>query len=188
MENRDLTPVRCRHAHRPSAGSCCRDPFGQSGGSRNAAGRGANAIRACSCAGQLQPRHPADPRQQLLRLPRPRRKAARDRSSTSTPQDGAFAKRGVIVPGNAAESLLIEHDHRIRIRSERMPPPDSGHALTERADRSAAPMDRRRREVGHALGLRTAPDAPGAAAVRDTASGRATRSIASSSRASSARG
>jgi mono/diheme cytochrome c family protein len=46
-------------------------------------------------------------------------------------EDGAFAKRGVIVPGNAPESLLIQ-----RITNpdpeEHMPPPDSGHALTER--------------------------------------------------------
>jgi mono/diheme cytochrome c family protein len=46
-------------------------------------------------------------------------------------EDGAFAKKGVIVPGNAAESFLIE-----RITNpdpeERMPPPDSGHVLTDR--------------------------------------------------------
>src|SRR5689334_11378149 len=46
-------------------------------------------------------------------------------------EDGAFAKRGVIVPGSAAESLLVK-----RITNpdpdEHMPPPDSGHALTER--------------------------------------------------------
>jgi hypothetical protein len=46
-------------------------------------------------------------------------------------QEGAFLKRGVIEPGNAAESLLIE-----KITDpdpqERMPPPESGHTLTAR--------------------------------------------------------
>ena len=45
-------------------------------------------------------------------------------------KEGAFAKAGVIEPGKAAESLLIEmitHPDP----DERMPPPDSGHALTE---------------------------------------------------------
>ena len=46
-------------------------------------------------------------------------------------EDGAFAKRGVIVPGKAAESLLVQ-----RITNpdpeEHMPPPESGHALTEK--------------------------------------------------------
>jgi hypothetical protein len=45
-------------------------------------------------------------------------------------QEGAFAKRGVIEPGNAAESLLIE-----RVTNpdpeEHMPPPESGRALTD---------------------------------------------------------
>jgi hypothetical protein len=45
-------------------------------------------------------------------------------------QEGAFAKAGVIVPGRAAGSLLIE-----RVThpdpEERMPPPESGHALTD---------------------------------------------------------
>ena len=46
-------------------------------------------------------------------------------------KEGAFLKPGVIEPGNAAESLLVEmitHPDP----NERMPPPDSGHALTER--------------------------------------------------------
>jgi hypothetical protein len=45
-------------------------------------------------------------------------------------KEGAFLKPGVIEPGNAAESLLIEmitHPDP----EERMPPPDSGHALTQ---------------------------------------------------------
>ena len=46
-------------------------------------------------------------------------------------KEGAFLKPGVIAPGNAAKSLLIEmitHPDP----NERMPPPDSGHALTEK--------------------------------------------------------
>jgi hypothetical protein len=46
-------------------------------------------------------------------------------------KEGAFLKPGIIEPGNAAESLLVEmitHPDP----NERMPPPDSGHALTER--------------------------------------------------------
>jgi mono/diheme cytochrome c family protein len=46
-------------------------------------------------------------------------------------EDGAFAKRGVIEPGNAGESMLID-----RVTStdpdERMPPPETGHTLTEK--------------------------------------------------------
>ncbi|MGH9372253.1 MAG: DUF1553 domain-containing protein [Vicinamibacterales bacterium] len=45
-------------------------------------------------------------------------------------QDGAFAEDGIIERGNAAKSVLIK-----RITNpdpeERMPPPDSGHSLTE---------------------------------------------------------
>ena len=46
-------------------------------------------------------------------------------------KEGAFAKDGVIVPGNAAKSLLIwrvTHEDPL----ERMPPPDSGHSLTDK--------------------------------------------------------
>jgi hypothetical protein len=46
-------------------------------------------------------------------------------------EDGAYAKRGVIVPGKPADSLLVQ-----RITNpdpdEHMPPPDSGHSLTDR--------------------------------------------------------
>jgi len=44
-------------------------------------------------------------------------------------REGAFAKQGVIVPGNAARSRLYQ---RISARQPelRMPPPESGHALT----------------------------------------------------------
>ena len=46
-------------------------------------------------------------------------------------QEGAFLKAGVIERGNAAESLLIEKITDPDPK-ERMPPPDSGHALTPR--------------------------------------------------------
>ena len=46
-------------------------------------------------------------------------------------REGAFAEAGIIEPGDAARSVLVK-----RITSsdpdERMPPPDSGHVLTER--------------------------------------------------------
>jgi hypothetical protein len=45
-------------------------------------------------------------------------------------QEGMFAKAGVIEPGNAAESLLVEKITDPNPK-DRMPPPDSGHALTE---------------------------------------------------------
>src|SRR5687767_14833721 len=45
-------------------------------------------------------------------------------------REGAFAEEGIIVPGSAAKSVLVkkilEPDP-----AERMPPPDSGHALTD---------------------------------------------------------
>ncbi len=46
-------------------------------------------------------------------------------------KEGAFLKPGVIEPGNAAESLLVEMITNPN-PDERMPPPDSGHSLTER--------------------------------------------------------
>ena len=76
-------------------------------------------------------------------------------------RDGAFSRPSVIVPGNTAKSLLIQ-----RITNddpdEHMPPPDSGHALTPRQIALLTPVDRRGRQVGHALGVRRA-DAPRAA-------------------------
>jgi mono/diheme cytochrome c family protein len=44
-------------------------------------------------------------------------------------REGALLKRGVIEPGNAAESLLVEKITDPNPK-ERMPPPDSGHTLT----------------------------------------------------------
>ena len=46
-------------------------------------------------------------------------------------EEGAFAKDGVIVRGKASESLLIEMITHPDPK-ERMPPPDSGHSLTEK--------------------------------------------------------
>jgi hypothetical protein len=46
-------------------------------------------------------------------------------------EEGAFAKRGVIERGNAAESLLIEMITNPD-PEERMPPPESGRTLTEK--------------------------------------------------------
>lgn len=46
-------------------------------------------------------------------------------------KDGAFAKTGIIIPGNSADSRLIK---RITSKDQNvvMPPPSSGHKLTER--------------------------------------------------------
>ena len=46
-------------------------------------------------------------------------------------REGAFAKRGVIEPGNAADSLLIEMVTHPDPK-QRMPPLESGHTLTEK--------------------------------------------------------
>jgi len=46
-------------------------------------------------------------------------------------EDGAFAKKGVIVRGSADDSLLIEKITEPNPK-DRMPPPDSGHVLTDR--------------------------------------------------------
>ena len=46
-------------------------------------------------------------------------------------EDGAFAKKGVIVRGSAADSLLVEKITEPNPK-DRMPPPDSGHVLTDR--------------------------------------------------------
>ncbi len=46
-------------------------------------------------------------------------------------EDGMFLKKGVIERGNASESLMIEKITEPNPK-DRMPPPDSGHALTER--------------------------------------------------------
>src|SRR3954470_24600998 len=46
-------------------------------------------------------------------------------------QDGMFLKRGVIEPGHASDSLLVEKITEPNPK-DRMPPPDSGHSLTEK--------------------------------------------------------
>ncbi|MEO7275813.1 MAG: DUF1553 domain-containing protein [Vicinamibacterales bacterium] len=45
-------------------------------------------------------------------------------------QDAAFIKEGVIVPGHAQDSLLVQHITSTD-PEERMPPPDSGRSLTD---------------------------------------------------------
>ena len=101
-------------------------------------------------------------------------------------QEGAFAKAGVIEPGNAAESLLVEKITDPNPK-ERMPPPDSGHALTERQ------IDLLRRWIDQGAKWDThwayvPPKRPELPAVDAGCSGRATRSTTSSSRGSTARG
>jgi len=46
-------------------------------------------------------------------------------------QEGMFLKKGVIEPGNADESLLVEKITEPNPK-DRMPPPESGHSLTEK--------------------------------------------------------
>ena len=103
-------------------------------------------------------------------------------------REGAFAEDGIIVPGSAAGSMLVK-----RITNpdpeKRMPPPDSGHALT------AGQIELLRRWIDEGAKwdthwAYTRAGAPGAAATstRTRRVGRATRSIGSSSRGSSAKG
>src|SRR3954470_22924836 len=46
-------------------------------------------------------------------------------------QEGMFLKRGVIEPGHSSDSLLVEKITEPNAK-DRMPPPESGHALTEK--------------------------------------------------------
>src|SRR5688572_17377054 len=46
-------------------------------------------------------------------------------------REGMFLEDGVIVPGSAAKSLLVKKINEPN-PEDRMPPPDSGHKLTER--------------------------------------------------------
>jgi hypothetical protein len=85
-------------------------------------------------------------------------------------QEGMFAKRGVIEPGNAAESLLVEKITDPNPK-DRMPPPDSGHSLTERQ------IDLLRRWIDEGAKWDThwayvAPKRPDLPAVRDTTWGK----------------
>ena len=97
-------------------------------------------------------------------------------------EEGAFKKAGVIVRGNAAESLLIEmitHPDP----QERMPPADSGHSLT---DQQIALLRRwieegAKWDTHWAYAAAKRPEPP-------TPSGCETRSTPSSSRAWSGRG
>ena len=55
----------------------------------------------------------------------------REPSSASTRATRMFLEEGVIVPGSAAKSLLVEKINEPN-PEDRMPPPDSGHALTDK--------------------------------------------------------
>ena len=100
-------------------------------------------------------------------------------------REGAFAEDGIIVPGSAAGSMLVK-----RITNpdpeKRMPPPDSGHALTARQ----IELLRRWIDEGAKWDTHwayTRASTPGAARRRQGRSGRAIRSIGSSSRGSNAK-
>ena len=115
----------------------------------------------------------------------PTRSSAR-RSSTSTRKKAPSLEEGIIVPGSAAKSVLVKmitHPDP----DERMPPADSGHSLTPAQIELAAALDRRRREVGYALGVHGAGTARAAGDAQGPRVGRGTRSTASSSRGSSAK-
>ena len=60
----------------------------------------------------------------------PDEKARKTRFHFDT-KDAAFIKDGVIVPGHAGDSLLVQHITSTD-PEERMPPPDSGRTLTEK--------------------------------------------------------
>ena len=89
------------------------------------------------------------------------RRSARP-SFTSTRRKARLRRTASSCPGNAAESMLIK-----RITNPDPEEADAAARFRARADRetdrAAAALDRRRREVGYALGLHAA-GAPGAAA------------------------
>src|SRR3954452_14309860 len=60
----------------------------------------------------------------------PDEKARKTRFHFDT-QDGAFTKRGIIVPGSAAESAIVAHITS-EDPDEHMPPPESGKTLTQK--------------------------------------------------------
>ena len=143
------------------------------------------AGRARIRAGQLQPRNPADPLEQLLRVPRARREGAQDPLPLRHEGRGVHqGRRHRPWPRRGQPAGPAHHQHRSRrahAAARFRPHPD------RQADRSAEALDRPGREVGHALGLRRA-EAGRAAGGRARATGPARRSTASSSRGSSARG
>ena len=154
------------------------------GGGRGAddgTGRATDAGRAR----QLQPRHPADPLEQLLPLPRAGRDSSARPNSTSTPKEGAFLERRHHRPrqrrGERAVKRITNPDPK-----ERMPPPDSGHALT---DQQIALL-RRWIDEGAKWDTHwafTAPVRPDLPAVKHAGVAAQRRSIASSWRGSNAR-
>ena len=98
-------------------------------------------------------------------------------------REGACSSRtGVIVPGSAAKSLLVKQINEPN-PEDRMPPPDSGHALTDKQIALLTPLDRRGRQMGLALVLHGA--GPHRTAGRQSRrAGCATRSTSSSRPAS----
>ncbi len=109
------------------------------------------AGEAGGSAAQLQPRHPADPLEQLLRLPRARRETARNQVPFR--HQGRRLRRGRHHrPGERRQERAGQEDHRAG--SGRADAAARFRARADRqADRAPPPLDRRRREVGHALGL-----------------------------------
>ena len=108
-------------------------------------------------------------------------------SSTSTRAKARSLEDGVIVPGQRRREPARRDGSRIRDPDERMPPPDSGHALT------AAQIALLRRWIDEGAKWDThwayiAADPARAAGDEATRHGRAIRSTSSSSRASSAKG
>ena len=105
--------------------------------------------------GRVQPRHPADPLRELLRLPRARQNH-RKADLRLDLRDAALAKEA-IVPGKPDESELVA-----RILSddadEVMPPPKSHKTLTAEQKELLEALGRRGGGVPAALGLRR-PDA-----------------------------
>ena len=78
-------------------------------------------------------------------------------------REGAYSRPNVIVPGNTAKSLLIQH---ITSESGRAHAASGLGACAHAAsDRAAHAMDRRGRQVGPAFSIQS-PNAPRAAAIR----------------------
>ena len=106
------------------------DRPGRPGTAGSAGPAGACAGNASDSTNQLRPRHPADPLEQLLSVPRAGRAAARDQLPfryAKTARLSTTASSSAEMPLRACSSSASP----IRIRKERMPPPDSGHALTD---------------------------------------------------------
>ena len=110
--------------------------------------------------GRLQPRYPADPVGQLLRVPRPRREDTRKAKLRLDTHGRRLRRAAKRRHADRAGQERREPDHRPRITAadadERMPPPDSGKKLTAAADRAAEAVDRPGGRVPGPLGVRRA--------------------------------